>query len=157
MGRSPRCAVAGYSASQALGVAAGFLGVSAPAATKSIDKLVRMGLLVRRPSGADRRVQLISASATGRRLVDRCERLRLNRLKESLSAFPPQEIEILSHLLERFAVALYGAGRIDGGFCLRCAADVQGPCPIAPLRGGCPYQNGRPLRVAMAQPSAVKR
>jgi len=125
------------------GEAAGFLGVSPPAATKNVDKLVRMGLLLRRPSGTDRRVQLVSASPTGQRLVDRCERLKLIRLHRVLPAFRLDEIEQLSSLLERFAAALYRAGRIDGGFCLRCAADVQGQCPVAPIRGGCPYQEGR--------------
>ncbi len=44
------------------GELAEFLGVSAPAATKNIDKLERFGLVVRSPSKGDRRATQLSAS-----------------------------------------------------------------------------------------------
>src|SRR3990172_1781993 len=43
-----------------VGQVADFLGVSPPAATKNIDKLEALGLLVREPSKGDRRARLLS-------------------------------------------------------------------------------------------------
>lgn len=126
-----------------LGAAADFLGVSAPAATKTIDKLVEHGLVVRKPSSTDRRVQVLSASPKGRRLAQRFEAHRDARLERALAAFQPEEVNLFATMLQRFAVSLYGAGEVDGGFCLRCASEVAPQCPVADLRGGCPYQQAQ--------------
>jgi hypothetical protein len=122
---------------------AGFLGVSAPAVTKNIDKLVQLGLLARKASNQDRRVSLLSVSRKGRHLVTRYEARKRARLREVLQAFLPEEIEQLTQLLERLAVRLYAAARVDGGYCLRCAAYIREQCPVGELRGGCPYQQLR--------------
>lgn len=123
-----------------------FLGVSAPATTKNIDKLVQLGLLSRTPSQRDRRAQILTVSPRGRRLVRRYEELTATRLKKVLREFRPREVEQLSQLMERFAVALYAAGGVDGGCCLRCAAHIQDHCSIGELRGGCPYLRSRKAR-----------
>lgn len=132
--------------------AADFLGVSRPAATKNIDKLERIGLLARAQSAGDRRATLLSVTAKGRRLVQRYEQLKAERLTPVLAAFEPQEIARLASLLERLSVALLDLDRTDDGFCLRCAAYLEEGCPVGELRGGCPYRG----LLARASRPAVK-
>lgn len=130
-----------------VGEVAGFLGVSAPAATKNVDKLERLGLLVRTRSEGDRRASLLSVSPKGRRVVAKHEELKLVRLAPVLEKFQPAEIEQLSQLLERFAVSLLESEPPRNGFCLRCAAYIEPGCPVGELRGGCPYQKRRGSRL----------
>lgn len=134
-----------------VGEVAGFLGVSPPAATKNIDKLEGLGLVVRSPSEGDRRATLLSVSPKGRRLVRRHQELVTARLVSLLEAFRPEEVRQLSRLLERFAVSLLNLEPAEDGFCLRCAAYIERGCPVGQARGGCPYQKsrgGRPGEVA---------
>jgi DNA-binding MarR family transcriptional regulator len=119
---------------------ASFLGVSPPAATKNIDKLERIGLMVRAQSAGDRRATLLSVTDKGRRLVQRYERLKAERLAAVLEAFEPQEVTRLASLLERFSVALLDLDPGGDGSCLRCAAYLEEGCPVGALRGGCPYR-----------------
>ncbi len=129
-----------------VGQVADFLGVSAPAATKNIDKLERFGLVTRSPSPSDRRATLLSISAKTRRLVRRYEEMKRARLAPVLTEFTPAEVERLSGLLERFAVSLLKRGDSGNGCCLRCAAYIEEGCPVGRLRGGCPYTTSRDAR-----------
>ena len=131
-----------------LGEVADFLGVSPPAATKNIDKLERLGLVIRMPSPGDRRAILLSVSPKGRRLVRDYERLKAARVAPVLEGFEPEELEQLSRLLERFAVALLSLSPGGDGFCLRCAAYLAAGCPVGEVRGGCPYEKMRGGRQA---------
>jgi len=125
------------------GELAEFLGVSAPAATKNIDKLERFGLVVRTPSEGDRRATILSPSRKGRRLVTSYENLKITRLAPVLEDFSLDEIKQLSALLERFSVSLLSRERTRRGFCLRCAAYIETGCPVGHVRGGCPYDRVR--------------
>jgi DNA-binding MarR family transcriptional regulator len=127
------------------GELAEFLGVSAPAATKNIDKLERFGLIVRSPSPDDRRATILSASQKGRRLVEKYEELKATRLYPILEQFDSEEIDHLSELLERFSVSLLQHEKTSRGFCLRCAAYIETGCPVGHVRGGCPYDELREL------------
>ncbi len=139
-----------------VGEVADFLGVTPPAATKNIDKLEALGLVARAPSKGDRRATLLSVSPKGRTLVRRYERLKAARLSPVLEKFRPEEVELLSHLLERFSVSLLERelGRGGDGICLRCDAYLQRGCPVGLLRGGCSYQTARRARVAHAHRDA---
>jgi len=123
-----------------VGEAADVLGVSAPAATKNIDKLERLGLVVRGPSTGDRRATPLTASAKGRHLVRRYEELKTARVAPILSSYPPETICGLADLLEQFSVSLLGLERSSDGYCLRCAAYVEEGCAVGVARGGCPYR-----------------
>lgn len=123
-----------------VGEVADFLGVSAPAACKNIDKLERLGLVARTESKGDRRATLLAASTKGRRLVRKYEEIRTARLAPVLEQFTTEEVEALSHLLERFAISLLKTEGSEDGLCLRCAAYWEEHCPVGALRGGCPYQ-----------------
>ena len=123
-----------------VGELADFLGVSRPAATRNIDKLERLGLVIRTPSKRDRRATILTASAEGRQLVERYEEIKSARLSPILESFRPEEIDQFSGLLERFAVSLLKLDRSRPGVCLRCDAYIQADCPVGKVRGGCPYQ-----------------
>ncbi|UCE58800.1 MAG: MarR family transcriptional regulator [Phycisphaerales bacterium] len=123
-----------------VGEVANFLGVSPPAVTKNIDKLERLGLIVRARSDGDRRATLLSPSAAGRRLVGHYEGHKAERLTPVLKEFSPEELHSLAQLLERFSLSLLRHEDTDGGVCLRCAAYCEDDCSIGRLRGECPYR-----------------
>ena len=126
-----------------VGEVADFLGVSAPAATKNIDKLERLGLMVRTPSKGDRRATLLSVSRKGRRLVRKYEELQAARLYPALEHFRPKEIAQFTRLLERFSVSLLEVDPPGERFCLRCSAHLEEGCSVGQTRGGCPYREVR--------------
>jgi len=133
-----------------VGELADFLGVSAPAASKNLDKLERLGLVVRTQSAGDRRVTLLTASRKGQRLVKKCQLLKEERLSSVLERMPESEIKQLSDLLEKFSVSLLSREETPRGFCLRCAAYIETGCPVGHIRGGCPYD-----RVREGQPAGA--
>lgn len=129
---------------------AAFLGVSAPAATKNVDKLERLGLASRTRSEGDRRATWLTLSPEGRRLVGEFEARKAARLAPVLRSFPAPHLGALIQLLERISVSLVstesegwsGCART----CLRCAAYIDEQCPIGEVLGGCPYQVARQRR-----------
>jgi DNA-binding MarR family transcriptional regulator len=123
--------------------AAALLGVSSPAATKCIDKLERLGLLARAPCRTDRRATILKASQDGRTLVREYERIRKRRLMPLIEGFSPLEVDRLTDLLERFAVALFKQEGFQRTSCLRCGGYVDNDCAIARVQGSCPYQQLR--------------
>jgi DNA-binding MarR family transcriptional regulator len=126
-----------------VGEVASFLGVSAPAATKNIDKLERLGLVTRTPSKGDRRATLLAVSRKGRRLVQKYEVHRRARLAPALAGFKPAEIQQFSQLLERFSLSLLAQEPSGDLFCLRCAGYIEKDCPVSRVHGGCRYQKVR--------------
>lgn len=137
-----------------VGQVADFLGVSPPAATKNIDKLERLGLVVRTPSKGDRRATLLASSPKGRQVVREYEDLKASRLTLILDRFRQEEVAQLANLLERFSVSLLELEDSGKGLCLRCAAHWEEHCPVAHLRGGCPY---RRLREASTSEDAANK
>jgi DNA-binding MarR family transcriptional regulator len=123
--------------------AAALLGVSSPAATKTIDKLERLGLVTRAPCRTDRRATILQASDDGRELVGNYERLQAQRLMPLIEDFSPVEVDRLTDLLERFAVALFRQEGPDRKPCLRCGGYFETDCAIARVRGSCPYMQLR--------------
>jgi DNA-binding MarR family transcriptional regulator len=135
-----------------VGEIADLLGVSPPAASKNVDKLERLGLVVREPCKRDRRAARLSASAAGRHLVEAVEARKTERLTPVLAEFSTEELDQLSQLLERFAAALLA--REESGLepCLRCAAEFgdEGECAVARVLSVCPYREIRSLHAAQA-------
>jgi DNA-binding MarR family transcriptional regulator len=125
--------------SHQVGEVAVFLGMSPPAATKNLDKLERLGLILRNPSKGDRRATLVTPSARGRRLVREYEALKAGRLSPVLETFEPYEIKRLVDLMKRFSVLMARQENSGGRVCLWCAAYCQPNCAVAGMRGSCPY------------------
>ena len=129
--------------SHQVGEVARFLGVSPPAATKNIDKLEGLGLVRRSPSADDRRARVLESSRKGRRLVERYEALKEERLEPVLDGFSDTELAQFARLLERFSLLLIGQEDSGEGLCMRCSAYYDEACPVNHLRDGCPYQKVR--------------
>ena len=129
-----------------MGQVAEFLGISAPAATKNIDKMERLGLVSRIPSTGDRRATLLAPSRQGRRLVSRYEALKEDRLAPVLEGFNKKELKQMADLLERFSLRLIHAQEPMSQICLRCSAYYDEHCPVPHLQDGCPYKQVREHR-----------
>lgn len=126
-----------------VGQVADFLGVSPPAATKNIDKLEGLGLVLRSPDKGDRRATLLSVTPKGRRLVRKYDKKKGALLEPILHKFDQREIADFSDMLERFSVSLLGLNPSENDYCLRCAAYLEINCPVGKTRGGCPYQKNK--------------
>lgn len=138
-----------------IGQIAEFLGISAPAATRNIDKLERLRLLKRGDAPDDRRASRLLLTAKGRKLIERFDARRAELLAPVRDALAPSEIGYLTGLLERFVLATLGQERRMRDYCLRCAAYLESGCPVAKIRGGCVYQAGRGERNAMLREPAT--
>jgi DNA-binding MarR family transcriptional regulator len=124
-----------------VGEVAEFLGVSSPAAVKSIDKLEAMGLVTRLASADDRRVTLLVATGHGHGLVRDYEDTKARQLGPVLELVGPEQVEQLTGLLERFSTLLFGNQTVETRSCLRCAAYGDETCTLN--AGDCPYKGGR--------------
>jgi DNA-binding MarR family transcriptional regulator len=78
--------------------------VSTPTMTRTVDALVRDGLVTRTISGTDRRAWDLEATAQGKRLMERGRARRIRHLGGELEALSVSELKILEQavgLLER--------------------------------------------------------
>jgi DNA-binding MarR family transcriptional regulator len=123
-----------------------FLGVSAPAVTKNVDKLEALGLLLRERSSGDRRATLLSASAKGQRLVEEYEQRKAERIAPVMDRFQPEELRQLTRLMERFAITLLERELPEAGFCARCCGYAELGCPVDWLLGDCAFRKLREQR-----------
>ena len=91
---------------QTVSAVATFLGLSRPAASQMIDKLVRGKLLNRVESSTDRRERHIVLSVKGRSLVERIAQARAARFEASLAVLPAPVAARLSSVLQEVVVSL---------------------------------------------------
>jgi DNA-binding MarR family transcriptional regulator len=133
----------GLNGRQQVGEVAELLGISAAAASKTIDRLESLGLVARSSCEEDRRATLLAPSPEGRALIRRYEELKERRLEPVLEKFRADEVDRLAELLERFSVLLFAQEKAGEGTCLRCAAYCQVGCPIGEVLGRCPYDTIR--------------
>lgn len=81
------------------------LRISAPATTQLTDRLIRKGLIERRPSEDDRRTVLVALSGKGRSLVDRFRERRNAIFGAALSQLSEEEqLQVVSSLQKVIAV-----------------------------------------------------
>jgi len=86
-----------------IGDAAAVLGVSNPAASKAVDKLVRRHLLHRSDAKSDRRASELTLTDTSRRLLAALEEARTRRIEEIFVPFSTEELGRAAGLLRRLA------------------------------------------------------
>jgi len=141
-----------------IGETARLLGVSDAAASKTVDKLVRLGLARRLHIEGDRRGRRVALSPTGRQLVRDCEAREAARLTPVRDEFTAAELRRFAADLERFCRCLLRQESLEDNLCLRCAAYFAEDCPVAATRqegsghdDGCPHL---PLRRAAAEAAA---
>jgi DNA-binding MarR family transcriptional regulator len=82
------------------------LYVDASTATRTIDRLVDSGLVVRRPATEDGRGIVVSATAKGRKQCARIQRGRTELMLTFLDDFEPDEAQSLATLMERLVASV---------------------------------------------------
>ena len=113
-----------------IGDAAAFLGVSSPAASKTVEKMVRRRLLRRADIQEDRRSSQLSLSEAGRRLIETYEKARDRKAAEIFSQYSPEVLRHTSELLDKLASGIAGqrAGALSGETCVQCEIYYRPNC-----------------------------
>lgn len=122
-----------------VGEVAAFLGVSAAAASKNVEKLVRLGLVTRSTPEEDRRIASLRISPRGREVLDGYDSRERALLESVVGDLGEEDAAALARLLERCSLALLASDGDGVGSCLRCGAHYRADCPVHILRGRCPY------------------
>jgi DNA-binding MarR family transcriptional regulator len=111
-----------------VGALAEGLAVTHPAAVKTVDRLVKKGLVARAVAAADHRQAELAATPGGRNLVNEIRRQRTERLTRVLDRMPPAERLALIRGLERFVTtALMDQGALNS-LCLSCQTLMPSDC-----------------------------
>lgn len=80
-------------------------GIGVSSATALADRLVRQGLVERAPDPDDRRVVRLAATSAAAELIDRFRRARRDGLLAALDGLDDAELDTLTGLLRRVALA----------------------------------------------------
>jgi DNA-binding MarR family transcriptional regulator len=89
-----------------LGRLAAGMGVTVSTASRLVDRLVRAGLLDRRPSPVSRREVSLALTPAGRELLERYDGLRLQSLRAGLAELPTDARPHVARALATYATAL---------------------------------------------------
>lgn len=126
---------------------AGFLGISTPAASKTVEKLVQRKFLNRCGGESDRRNVLVSLTEDGRRLLAAYDFARSERLKDLFSQFPSEELRRVATLLDQISAAVVRQTEHAEDLCLQCGIHFREKCLVRQLlRTNCSYQQQKQRR-----------
>lgn len=106
------------------------LGISFPAATKTIDRLVRKGLANRAEDSSDRRVVRIRLTDRGKGLVSDIYRERRRRLGTVLERLDPAALSTLHRSMETFITSAIDDQGTAESVCLHCGSEHHESCPV---------------------------
>lgn len=129
-----------------VGEMADHLGISRPAATQSVDRLVKRGLVQRIGAADDRRRVHLRLTSHGEAVIKRTIADMKRELDAVLEQMPPEDRDALARGVDSFLVhALTDVGLLDD-VCLGCIHEGDEECPInvASLR-----LTGQPVRCLM--------
>jgi len=122
-----------------VGDIARYMNVSYPAATKTIDKLVKLGFLRRREDTHDRRIAHLHLTAAGRTLVNKYTVLKRDQLEEVISNFGAEEASVFNKHLNTFARKIVEHIPIKAGICMHCGAFSPTDCIATDSEKTCGY------------------
>jgi len=113
-----------------IGDAAIFLGVSSPAASKTVEKLVRRRLLRRYDIQGDRRSSHLSLTEASRRLLEAYETARNRKAAEIFSQYSPDVLRHAAELLDHLARGIAGqrAAAQEEQACMQCEIYFRENC-----------------------------
>ena len=118
---------------------AAFLGVSSAAASKNVDKLVRLGLVNRTVQDRDRRAVSLDLSGRGRSLVAKYEEHKQDRLRAAIGQMPAGDVSALARGLEQISFLILKNEDAGSDLCIRCSVYYAADCPLQGLSDGCIY------------------
>ncbi|HEY8418356.1 MAG TPA: MarR family transcriptional regulator [Limnochordales bacterium] len=113
-----------------LGQVADCLGISRPAATQAVDRLVQRGLVRRRADTGDRRRLRLALTPRGEALVRQLAHMRERQLEAIVARMPPEERAALARGVDAFLVAALDEPSRVQAACLHCGADHEEDCPV---------------------------
>ncbi len=116
-----------------IGDVAAFLGVSNAAASKAVDKLVRMMLLRRGEDENDRRAIHLSLTQPSRRILANYDAAREHKLREIFQDFDPRELQKAATLLDRLSACIVDSGADLEQICLQCGIHARKKCVLRTL------------------------
>jgi DNA-binding MarR family transcriptional regulator len=116
-----------------LGDAALFLRVSNASASKTVDRLVRHGLLRRIEDPRDRRVMRLHLTRASRRLLAIYENDRHRKLLSIFVQFPDEELRRASELLDRLSADIVDHNSNPQELCLQCGIYFRERCLLRQL------------------------
>lgn len=124
-----------------IGDVAAFLGVSNTAASKAVDKLVRRRLLRRTEGHTDRRESELSLSVEGRRLLERYDSIKDQKLARLLEACTPEQLCTAVQTVDSLTANMIHARARREDYCLRCGIYFRERCFLPEsTRRACFYQ-----------------
>ncbi len=118
-----------------VGSLAAFLGVSAAAASKAVDRLAQRMYLRRSEAESDRRYVHLSLTEPGRRILAAFDAARQKRIDEVFAGISSEELRETGELMQRLSARIVEFGLDTGDFCFRCGMYFPERCPIQERTG----------------------
>lgn len=113
-----------------VGELAGKLGISRPAATQGVDRLVRRGLVRRIGDADDRRRVKLRLTARGEALIRRTLSDMQRELDAIVARMEPDDREALVRGVDAFLANALADVHLIGDICLGCAYEADPACPV---------------------------
>jgi DNA-binding MarR family transcriptional regulator len=124
-----------------VGDVAAFLGVSDAAASRTLDRLVRLGLLKRAARAEDRRTSELALTAAGSGVVAKHADARRRHLAKVFSGCTPEELRSAAAVLDRVAAAIVTHSPNPEQVCLQCDVNFKERCLLeGVVRRPCSYR-----------------
>jgi DNA-binding MarR family transcriptional regulator len=124
---------------------AALLGISSAAASKTVDKLVRRGVLRRDAEPGDRRVTRLSLTETGEELLESYDDAWAGAMREIFNQFSSEDVRRTTDLLALLSTHIVHEGPFPGeDYCFRCGIYFPEHCLLRDLsRRTCYYHRYR--------------
>lgn len=110
------------------------LGISYPAATKAVSRLVEKGLVARQGDAADRRSIFVEITTAGLELTGRVKPEKLKRLGSILEKLSAEEMGFLHQGIQAFLSAAADDAELCGQICLHCGKEHVQDCILNNLK-----------------------
>lgn len=110
------------------------LGISYPAATKAVSRLVEKGLTARKSDAADRRSIFVEITPAGLELTGKVKPEKLKRLGSILDKLSHEEMGFLHRGILAFLSAATDDAELSGQICLHCGKEHVQECILNSLK-----------------------
>lgn len=116
-----------------------FSGISLPAASCIVDRLVDMNLVSREENADDRRLLEIEATRKGRELVRRYNELNAREMVQFARSAGVARLSAFNEVARELVRWILSNGKFKRRHCLQCGAYERGGCLVADIKGVCDY------------------
>jgi len=106
------------------------LGVTQPAATMLVDRMVKRGVVEREPGRNDRRQAEVRLTRYAKAMLEKAESERADRLSKVLGLMSPGERQQFLESLQRFVGAALKLESAVEEACLRCGIEHRAGCVV---------------------------